>query len=337
MNISIEYESFPVRKALIKASPQMSLSDIVAKACLQLKLDNHEKYTLQMNKKELDLQLSVRFANLAQSSKLKLILKNIVKNNDANVQITLQIDNQNYTESFSPDTLLWDILVTAEAKHALSLTKRTGVIPVQQSLIPRITTFQKPVYMMPVLLCMNKEYATIPELQSKTVGDIGLGSRGGAIRLLFKYVDGIENYTHYFNTSKNVTDNTNITSSALQDLKSQPETQRMDIKMDVVSSVLQDLKSQPETQRKDMKMDVVSSVLQDLKSQPETQRIEMKTSNEIKMDVVNLDILSENTVERISQIKVPYKSSDPSQSTIKDANMDLTDVFVFFNFNFLGS
>lgn len=60
----------------VKAMPMESLQELLEKACLMFKpkLDS-TKFTFQYNKRLMDMQTIVRYANLPSSSKLLLVMK----------------------------------------------------------------------------------------------------------------------------------------------------------------------------------------------------------------------------------------------------------------------
>jgi hypothetical protein len=90
-------------------------------------------------------------------------------------------------DTFTSDTAFWDILKHFEQKCGHNLTARSGSPP-KEGLFKNLL-MKKAVYMMPVCIFMNKEYASIGELMSTSLEMAGLSSGTGVIRLLFKYID----------------------------------------------------------------------------------------------------------------------------------------------------
>jgi TUG ubiquitin-like domain len=170
----------------------MCLKAIVDECCQKWSLDNPEMYGLKLNKKDIDLSLSLRFANISAGSKLQLVPKGVIKT--AQVNVALQMEQERLVDKFMADTTLWGLLVTFEKKYGISLTSRTGMAPTTKTGIAKAFHVPKAVYMMPVLIFMNKEYATIPDLKSNTLESIGLGSGSGVLRLLYKYMEDVSSY-----------------------------------------------------------------------------------------------------------------------------------------------
>lgn len=159
------------------------------------------------NRKYLDLSLSVRFASLAAGAKLELVKMNpsTMKPKSSSVLIALQVDDGNRLKaSFDPSTCLWDILRTFEAAEQgpqkLNFTKRTS-IPSKSGnskkfslknivkIIDKAIQPNAPVYVQPVMLVLNKEFNTIPQLRQTRLTDLGLDGGNALARLMFRETD----------------------------------------------------------------------------------------------------------------------------------------------------
>ncbi|KAJ3046254.1 Tether containing UBX domain for GLUT4 [Rhizophlyctis rosea] len=193
-NVTVELEGEPFRKTVIKTTPAMSLRSIVDTACEKLKVGSADGWGLKHGRNTLDLALSVRFANLAAGAKLTLVRTRASSAGGGQVAIALQTDDGTRLMDKFPTTIkLWDILVHFEKKSngSLNLTTRTGVPPPNEKQ-KFMKAFLKPnatVYMMPICIFMNQEYATIEALQVTTLQKAGLTSGNAVIRLLFRYTD----------------------------------------------------------------------------------------------------------------------------------------------------
>jgi hypothetical protein len=101
------------------------------------------------------------------------------------LDIALQTEEHGrFIDKFNPAVTLWQILIHFESKHQVNLTKRSG-LPPKQGLFSNFG--KSSVYMIPVLIFMNKEYSSLEELFSTSLESTGLTSGNGVIRLLFKY------------------------------------------------------------------------------------------------------------------------------------------------------
>lgn len=168
----------------------MSLKSIVEDCCTKWSL-NPAIHGLKLNKKDLDLNLSIRFANISSGAKLQLVARGIKKSEK--VTVALQMEQDRLIETFNSSETLWDILRTFEAKHNIVLTSRTGIPPSPKKGIAKLFSISKEVYMMPVLIYMNREFSTIEDLKTNTLEMIGLTSNG-ILRLLFKFAEDIKQY-----------------------------------------------------------------------------------------------------------------------------------------------
>ncbi|KAJ3406337.1 Tether containing UBX domain for GLUT4, partial [Chytridiales sp. JEL 0842] len=112
------------------------------------------------------------------------------------VTVALQVeDGGRLIQKFPVTTTLWDILRFHEAQDTnLNLIRRTGIPPLNKPGMPKALRAiaekaQKPVYMLPVLVFMNREFGTFDSLKSTTLMSAGLGSGNGVFRLLFRYTE----------------------------------------------------------------------------------------------------------------------------------------------------
>ncbi|TPX34454.1 hypothetical protein SmJEL517_g02911 [Synchytrium microbalum] len=194
--VNVELDGAPYKKVAIKTTPTMSLRQIADQAVDKLKLQDPGTYGLKYQKNTLDLSLSVRFANLAAGAKLTLIKTASAPGAVASeVSIALQVeDGGRLMAKFSPNVTFWHILVNFESTSngSLNLTQKSEIPPKEKhgTLLGAVLELAKkntPVYMMPVCIFMNKEYATIQDLKTNTLASAGLTSGNGVIRLLYRY------------------------------------------------------------------------------------------------------------------------------------------------------
>ena len=108
--------------------------------------------------KDLDLSLSVRFANIPSGAKLMLIEKTADKAQE-NVTIALQTEEfGRLVRMFPTKTSLWSILETLELENKLNLTRRSGIPNENNGIWKSIRNIGKTqVYLMPICLFMNTE------------------------------------------------------------------------------------------------------------------------------------------------------------------------------------
>ncbi|KAJ1864641.1 hypothetical protein LPJ73_000228 [Coemansia sp. RSA 2703] len=166
-SVTIVYGS--ERTVSIKTTPTTTLHAVLNSACEKIPGSlNPESQALVYNGKVMDLSLTIRFANLPQNARLKLISRssaasiarigssstinrnrNAASNSpkpqpqkkhalDGPVKVALQVvGSDRVIGDYAPSTTLWDVLTTTEAKSggALNLTKRFRV-PESGSLSP---------------------------------------------------------------------------------------------------------------------------------------------------------------------------------------------------------
>ncbi|KAI8620988.1 GLUT4 regulating protein TUG-domain-containing protein [Chytriomyces sp. MP71] len=152
--VTVEVEgTFPLKKVVVKTTPAMSLNDVL-KSAVEKSGSNASSYSLRHGKTNLDLTLSVRFANLPSGAKLvmsaspasssskpaQLARASGVTATDAGVKkanaaaqstsalatVALQIeDGPRVIRKFNTFETLWDVLKTIELENSeLNLTRR---------------------------------------------------------------------------------------------------------------------------------------------------------------------------------------------------------------------
>ena len=114
-------------------------------------------YKKRHGRNDLDLSLSVRFANLAAGAKLSLV----ACSTPVSTIVTIALQTEEHgrlIDKFSTETSFWDILKHFErSKSGVELTVRTG-IPSKDGLFGQLASLGKtPMYIMPVCVFMNKE------------------------------------------------------------------------------------------------------------------------------------------------------------------------------------
>ncbi|KAF9388303.1 Tether containing UBX domain for GLUT4 [Podila verticillata] len=196
------------KKQLVKTTPTMILRQVVNTVCEQQGFSEPELYGLKNGRNFMDLSLSIRYANIAPGTELELV--KILRNKDAtptNVDVALQLeDGARIIRTFAITTTLWDILLAFEqsSNGSLNLTRRTGTRPstVKNNMIAlgrRLSRGgrQQPtlVYMLPVVVLLEREYSTIEQLKGTTLELGGLTSGSIVLRVLMRYMDaGIDDF-----------------------------------------------------------------------------------------------------------------------------------------------
>ncbi|KAG9069390.1 Tether containing UBX domain for GLUT4 [Linnemannia hyalina] len=151
------------KKQLIKTTPAMSLRQVVNTVCEKQNYPEPEIYGLKSGKNFLDLSLSIRHANIAAGAKLEL--------------------------------------AKIPKDRTLNLTRRTAV-PQSTSKnifsLQRIKKAVKPateVYLLPIVILLEREYVSIQTLKTTTLQLAGLVRGNSAFRVLMRYTDaGIEDF-----------------------------------------------------------------------------------------------------------------------------------------------
>ncbi|KAJ3324486.1 Tether containing UBX domain for GLUT4 [Boothiomyces sp. JEL0866] len=170
-SITVEYESFPIKKFVTKASPATTLQSIIDQACEKFEIKSSQGYDLLPN------STSIRFANLPPGAKLNLKFIGVGKS--TSVQVALQTEEHGrLIATFPSNVKLWGILVYFEQKNGINLTRQS-----------------KGSYLMPVIVFMNKEYSSLSLLKEKSLRDLGLESGSGSLRLFLNATaNPIDNY-----------------------------------------------------------------------------------------------------------------------------------------------
>ena len=76
------------------------------------------------------------------------------------------------------------VILAPSKLSSINLTKKEGIAPNKQSLFSKAA----PVYMMPVVIFMNKEYNNIDILKSSTLQSLGI-SGNASLRMLYQFTD----------------------------------------------------------------------------------------------------------------------------------------------------
>ncbi|KAJ2997720.1 hypothetical protein HDV02_005190 [Globomyces sp. JEL0801] len=187
MSIVVEYDTFPIQRCNVKTTPAMTMKAITVNACQSLKIANPDGYQLVYKKQSLQPSLAFRLANIPHGAKLSLVI-NKTANEIQNVSIALQTEDAGrLIDTFLSTTTLWSILLHFETKGSLNLVRKTGQGN-KKNLFSKTPT----VYMMP--------FKTIEKLQTTTLGEMGLTSGTGSIRLLYQVTDAsIDQYMDQIN------------------------------------------------------------------------------------------------------------------------------------------
>ncbi|KAG0254308.1 hypothetical protein BG011_005823 [Mortierella polycephala] len=187
------------KKQLIKATPVMTLRDVVNTVCERQRFSGPENYGLRNGKSILDLSLSIRQSNVTSGMKLELV--RIVRSHPAApglVNITLQLeDGKRMQQTFASTTTLWDVLRGIE----MAANGRTGTPPATiknmfalQRRLSRSKSITQ-VYMLPTIIMLEREYTSIRSLKVTTLEQAGLTSGNAALRVVMRYKSsGIEKY-----------------------------------------------------------------------------------------------------------------------------------------------
>lgn len=140
------------------------------------------------NKKQVDLSLTYRLANLPSGAQLELVQSS---KSPAVVNVALQFpqaeNNLRLTEKFPSSTSLWQVLRRFESGTAggtpypLNITQR-GIAERNTGSYGAGRMF----YEMPTLNLMNREFGTFVDLQ-KTLAAVGVTSGSALLRLNFKH------------------------------------------------------------------------------------------------------------------------------------------------------
>ncbi|KAF9954656.1 Tether containing UBX domain for GLUT4 [Mortierella alpina] len=193
------------KKQLVKTTPNMILRQVVNTVCEKQNYPEPESYGLKSGKNFLDLSLSIRYANIAPGAKLELARMPKDKKAPTHVDLALQLeDGGRVIQSFAVSTTLWDVLLGFEkaSNGSLNLTRRTAVPQSTASKnifsLQRIRKSIKPaseVYLLPVVILLEREYVSIPTLKTTSLQLAGLHKGNAVFRVLMRYTDaGIEEF-----------------------------------------------------------------------------------------------------------------------------------------------
>ncbi|KAF9087833.1 Tether containing UBX domain for GLUT4 [Mortierella sp. AD031] len=169
------------KKQLIKTTPAMSLRQVVNTVCEKQGYPEPESYGLKSGKNFLDLSLSIRHANIAAGAKLELA--KIPKDRSAPTHVDLALrleEGGGSVQSFAITTTLWDVLLGFErASNGI----KKAVKPATE------------VYLLPVVILLEREYVSIQTLKTTTLQLAGLVRGNSAFRVLMRYTDaGIDDF-----------------------------------------------------------------------------------------------------------------------------------------------
>ncbi|KAG0207606.1 Tether containing UBX domain for GLUT4 [Mortierella sp. GBA30] len=193
------------KKQLVKTTPTMILRQVVNTVCEKQGYSEPESYGLKSGKNFLDLSLSIRYANIAPGAKLELARIPKDRSAPTHVDLALQLeDGGRMIQSFAVSTTLWDVLLGFEkaSNGSLNLTRRSAVPQSAASKnifsLQRIRKSLKPateVYLLPVVILLEREYVTIETLKTTSLQLAGLLKGNAVFRVLMRYTDaGIEEF-----------------------------------------------------------------------------------------------------------------------------------------------
>ncbi|GJJ72320.1 tether containing UBX domain for GLUT4 [Entomortierella parvispora] len=186
------------KKQLVKTTPTMILRQVVNSVCEKQGYAEPETYGLKSGKNFLDLSLSIRYASIAPGAKLELARVPKDRSAPTHVDLALQLEDGGRTiRSFAITSTLWDVLLGFEAASngTLNLTRRTAVPqPTSKNifLLQRIKKAVKPasqVYLLPVVILLEREYVSIPTLKTTTLQLAGLLKGNSVFRVMMRFTD----------------------------------------------------------------------------------------------------------------------------------------------------
>ncbi|XP_060074813.1 tether containing UBX domain for GLUT4-like [Ylistrum balloti] len=168
------------RRQNVKTTPNMKLLQVLEDVCQKQGFMPPDDYGFihGNSKKQLDLSLSMRYANLANNAKLELV-KSQTSRAIQDVTIALQLENGTRLQGkFPPQTSLWDILVHWEEKP--DSTCKGELTKVDMSHDPPI---------QPVCIYMREEVIGEMALIATNLRKLGLTSGNAVIRLTHRAVE----------------------------------------------------------------------------------------------------------------------------------------------------
>ncbi|OMJ11124.1 Tether containing UBX domain for GLUT4 [Smittium culicis] len=156
-SVKVTYQNY--KSVIVKTTPNMSLKAVINHVCNQAKdLGDPNNYGLRWKKKDLDLSLNIRFANLPQGANLDLV--SIKLSSDALISIALQLpDGTRIRGDLSPNSSLKEIYENLSKK---SLSESDSLS----------------------LLILNKNYTGFQILSSTTAKSIGCVSGSVLVRVI---------------------------------------------------------------------------------------------------------------------------------------------------------
>ncbi|OMJ12160.1 Tether containing UBX domain for GLUT4 [Smittium culicis] len=165
-SVKVTYQNY--KSVIVKTTPNMSLKAVINHVCNQAKdLGDPNNYGLRWKKKDLDLSLNIRFANLPQGANLDLV--SIKLSSDALISIALQLpDGTRIRGDLSPNSTLKEIYETLSKK---SLSEVDSIS----------------------LLILNKNYTGAQILSSTTAKSIGCVSGSVLVRVISGSLQNINN------------------------------------------------------------------------------------------------------------------------------------------------
>ncbi|KAG0246938.1 Tether containing UBX domain for GLUT4 [Mortierella sp. GBA43] len=208
------------KKQLVKTTPVMILREVVNNVCEKQGYTDPEGYGLKYGTRGmdqlmelqairvsgrnfLDLSLSIRHANIAPGAKLELARVPKAKSAPTHVDLALQLeDGGRRVQSFAITTTLWDVLLgfEKESNGSLNLTRRTTVPQSASTNIFSLQQFRKAkpateVYVLPVVILLEREYVSIKTLKTTTLQLAGLLKGNAVFRVMMRLTDaGIEDF-----------------------------------------------------------------------------------------------------------------------------------------------
>ncbi|KAJ2143377.1 hypothetical protein IW136_001669 [Coemansia sp. RSA 678] len=206
------------RRVTVRPAPSDTLQSVVVTACKQLpNAKPAESYELVHKNSVLPLSTIVRLANLPQGATLELRLVSSATARaqaSAVIKVALQIVGAGrIIDDFAPTATLWDVLVTAERRSSGTLNLTARFVAPEKTAAQRISRgmsgFLKDlytsnmqsdsapnpapspaendvIYQQPVVVLLNKEYATNDILQATTLRSLGFTGGSLMVRLSFR-------------------------------------------------------------------------------------------------------------------------------------------------------
>ncbi|KAF9966220.1 Tether containing UBX domain for GLUT4 [Mortierella alpina] len=189
----------------INTTPTTILRQIVQAVCEKQSYGDPGAYGLRSGNITLDLSLSVQCANVAPGAKLELVKVPHTTTAPMLATVALQLeDGQRVVQTLATTATLWDVLLGAEqmSSGSLNLTRRTGTPPASiknmfalQRRLSRTNKTASQVYMLPVVVAQEREYASFKSLKSTTLEQAGMVSENATMRVIMRHKSsGIEKY-----------------------------------------------------------------------------------------------------------------------------------------------